>query len=98
MIFDGGTADAFADLRRWSQMGTIGVEATLRIGERLALKRPDVIFVDVAVSGSKGPAEQGQAADPGLRARRGGSPPRPVFDVGARKTVWAWAKRARAVR
>ena len=88
VIFDGGTADAFADGGVWAQMGTIGVEATLRIGERLALKRPDVIFVDAPVSGSKGPAEQGQllilASGPAAAA----DPLRPVFDVLGRKTVW----------
>ena len=88
VIFDGGTADAFADGCVWAQMGTIGVEATLRIGERLALKRPDVMFVDAPVSGSKGPAEQGQllilASGPAAAA----DALRPVFDVLGRKTVW----------
>ncbi len=88
VIFDGGTADAFADGGVWAQMGTIGVEATLSIGERLALKRPDVMFVDAPVSGSKGPAEQGQllilASGPAAAA----DALRPVFDVLGRKTVW----------
>jgi 3-hydroxyisobutyrate dehydrogenase len=88
VIFDGGTADAFADGCVWAQMGTIGVEATRRIGERLALKRPDVMFVDAPVSGSKGPAEQGQllilASGPAAAA----DALRPVFDVLGRKTVW----------
>jgi 3-hydroxyisobutyrate dehydrogenase len=88
VIFDGGTADAFADGSVWAQMGTIGVEATLRIGERLALKRPDVMFVDAPVSGSKGPAEQGQllilASGPAAAA----DALRPIFDVLGRKTVW----------
>ena len=88
VIFDGGTADAFADGCVWAQMGTIGVEATLRIGERLALKRPDVMLVDAPVSGSKGPAEQGQllilASGPAATA----DALRPVFDVLGRKTVW----------
>ena len=60
VIFDGGTAGAFAGGCVWAQMGTIGVEATLRIRDRLATQRPDVMFVDAPVSGSKGPAEQGQ--------------------------------------
>jgi 3-hydroxyisobutyrate dehydrogenase len=69
-------------------MGTIGVEATLRIGERLAAQRPAVMFVDAPVSGSKGPAEQGQllilASGPAAAA----AALRPVFDVLGRKTVW----------
>jgi 3-hydroxyisobutyrate dehydrogenase len=88
VIFDGGVADAFADGCVWAQMGTIGVEATLRIRDRLAAQRPGVMFVDAPVSGSKGPAEQGQllilASGPGAAA----DVLRPVFGVLGRKTVW----------
>jgi 3-hydroxyisobutyrate dehydrogenase len=88
VIFDGGVADAFADGCVWAQMGTIGVEATRRIRDRLAAQRPSVIFVDAPVSGSKGPAEQGQllilASGPAAAAGRVG----PVFDILGRKTVW----------
>ncbi len=88
VIFDGGVADALAAGCAWAQMGTIGVEATLRIRDRLAAERPDVMFVDAPVSGSKGPAEQGQllilASGPGAAAEL----VRPVFDVIGRKTVW----------
>ncbi len=88
VIFDGGTAGAFAGGCVWAQMGTIGVEATLRIRDRLAAQRPDVMFVDAPVSGSKGPAEQGQllilASGPAAAA----DVVRPVFDAIGRKTVW----------
>src|SRR5712691_9635354 len=88
VIFDGGTAGAFARGCVWAQMGTIGVEATLRIRDRLAAQRPGVMFVDAPVSGSKGPAEQGQllilASGPAAAAEV----LRPVFDVIGRKTVW----------
>ena len=88
VIFDGGVAEAFDDGCVWAQMGTIGVEATLRIGDRLAAQRPGVMFVDAPVSGSKGPAEQGQllilASGPAAAA----DAVRPVFDVIGRKTVW----------
>ncbi len=88
VIFDGGVADAFADGCVWAQMGTIGVESTLRIRDRLAAQRPGVIFVDAPVSGSKGPAEQGQllilASGPTAAANSVG----PVFDILGRKTVW----------
>ena len=88
VIFDGGVAEAFADGSVWAQMGTIGVEATRRIGDRLAAQRPGVMFVDAPVSGSKGPAEQGQllilASGPAAAA----DAVRPVFDVIGRKTVW----------
>jgi len=88
VIFDDGVADAFADGSVWAQMGTIGVEATRRIAGRLAAQRPGVTFVDAPVSGSKGPAEQGQllilASGPAAAADRVG----PVFDILGRKTVW----------
>ena len=88
VIFDGGAAGAFAGGCVWAQMGTIGVEATLRIRDRLAAQRPGVMFVDAPVSGSKGPAEQGQllilASGPAAAADAA----RPVFDVIGRKTVW----------
>jgi 3-hydroxyisobutyrate dehydrogenase len=88
VIFDGGVTDAFADGCVWAQMGTIGVEATRRIVGRLAAQRPGVVFVDAPVSGSKGPAEQGQllilASGPTAAADRVG----PVFDILGRKTVW----------
>ena len=60
VIFDGGVATAFAEGAVWAQMGTIGVTATTQIAERLGELRPDVMFVDAPVSGSKGPAEAGQ--------------------------------------
>jgi 3-hydroxyisobutyrate dehydrogenase len=88
VIFDGGVASAFAEGCVWVQMGTIGVEATLRIRDRLAAQRPGVMFVDAPVSGSKGPAEQGQllilASGPAAAA----DVLQPVFGVLGRKTVW----------
>ena len=88
VIFDGGVAEAFADGCVWAQMGTIGVEATLRIADRLAAQQRGVMFVDAPVSGSKGPAEQGQllilASGPAAAA----DVLRPVFDVIGRETVW----------
>ena len=88
VVFDGGVAGGFADGCVWAQMGTIGVEATVRVRDRLAASRPGVMFVDAPVSGSKGPAQQGQllilASGPAAAA----DPVRPVFDVLGRKTVW----------
>jgi 3-hydroxyisobutyrate dehydrogenase len=88
VVFDGGVAGAFAGGCVWAQMGTIGVAATLRIRDWLAAQRPGVMFVDAPVSGSKGPAEQGQllilASGPAAAA----DAVRPVFEVIGRKTVW----------
>jgi 3-hydroxyisobutyrate dehydrogenase len=88
VIFDDGVAAAVADGCAWAQMGTIGVEATLRIRDRLAAQRPGVLLVDAPVSGSKGPAEQGQllilASGPAAAADL----VEPVFAILGRKTVW----------
>jgi 3-hydroxyisobutyrate dehydrogenase len=88
VVFGEGVADAFADGCVWAQMGTVGVEATVRFAERLAAQRPGVLFVDAPVSGSKGPAEQGQllilASGPAAAADRLD----PVFAILGRKTVW----------
>jgi 3-hydroxyisobutyrate dehydrogenase len=87
VLFD-GVAEAFADGAVCAQMGTIGVDATVQIAGRLGQIRPDVMFVDAPVSGSKGPAEAGQllilasgpaAAEPVVR---------PAFAAIGRKTVW----------
>ena len=60
VVFDGTVAKAFSEGAVWAQMGTIGVSATAEIVRRLSELRPDVLFVDAPVSGSKGPAEAGQ--------------------------------------
>jgi 3-hydroxyisobutyrate dehydrogenase len=44
----------------WLQMSTIGVEGTERAIALAKALRPDVVFVDAPVSGSKAPAEQGK--------------------------------------
>ena len=69
-------------------MGTIGIEATLGFRDRLAAVRPGVTFVDAPVSGSKGPAEQGQLLILASGPETAASPLRPVFDAIGRKTVW----------
>ena len=88
VIFDGGTAAAFAEGTVWAQMGTIGVQATLSFRDRLAAARPGVMFVDAPVSGSKGPAEQGQLLVLASGPETAAGPLRPVFGAVGRKTVW----------
>jgi 3-hydroxyisobutyrate dehydrogenase len=88
VMFAGGAAQALAHGAVWAQMGTIGVTATTAIADRLGRLRPDVLFVDAPVSGSKGPAEAGQllilaSGPPAAKAAAD-----PVFSVIGRKTVW----------
>jgi 3-hydroxyisobutyrate dehydrogenase len=88
VIFDSGAAEALGRGAVWAQMGTIGLEATAGIARRLGELRPDVLFVDAPVSGSKGPAQAGQllilASGPPAAAAAAD----PVFAVLGRKTAW----------
>jgi 3-hydroxyisobutyrate dehydrogenase len=72
----------------WSQMGTIGPEATEHLLERANRIRSDVFFVDAPVSGSKGPAQSGElmilASGPPEAAPRLG----PVYSAIGRRTMW----------
>ncbi len=88
VVFAGAVAGALAKGAVWAQMGTIGVEATEQFGARLRQLRPDVLFVDAPVSGSKGPATNGQllilASGPAEAEPIVG----PAFEAIGRKTVW----------
>lgn len=88
VMLDGGALDAMAPGACWAQMGTIGVEATLEIRDRVAGRRSDVMFIDAPVSGSKGPAEHAQltilASGPSAATQM----VEPVFSAIGRQTVW----------
>ena len=88
VIFDGGLVQALAEGAVWVQMGTIGVTATTGIATRLGQLRPDVLFVDAPVSGSKGPAEAGQLLILASGPPAAAAVVRPVFTAIGRKTVW----------
>jgi 3-hydroxyisobutyrate dehydrogenase len=88
VMFGDGVAQRLAEGAVWAQMGTIGVEATTGLADRLSQLRPDAMFVDAPVSGSKGPAETGQ-----LLVLASGPPAAeavlaPVFAAIGRKTTW----------
>jgi 3-hydroxyisobutyrate dehydrogenase len=91
VIFTGGVTEALAEGAAWAQMGTIGVEATLGIAGRLGQHRPDVLFVDAPVSGSKGPAETGQLLILASGPAAAQSVTGPAFAAIGRKTVWLGA-------
>lgn len=60
VALDGGMLAAIAPGAVWAQMGTIGVAATEELAAIVAAQRPDVMFVDAPVSGTRGPAEAGE--------------------------------------
>jgi 3-hydroxyisobutyrate dehydrogenase len=88
VLFDDGVVQAFAADAVIAQMGTIGVPETIEIDRRLGQARPDVMFVDAPVSGSKGPAEAGQLLIMASGPAAAEPVADPVFDVLGRKTVW----------
>lgn len=88
VMFTGQGLSAMSEGSIWVQMATIGVERTKRLAKWTRTHRPDVVFVDAPVSGSRAPAESGQllilasgpdAAAPTLE---------PVFGVLGRSTLW----------
>ncbi len=91
VMFGGGVVGALADGAVWAQMGTIGVTPTTEIASRLRQLRPDVMFVDAPVSGSKGPAEAGQLLILASGPQEAEPVVRPVFATIGRKTVWLGA-------
>jgi 3-hydroxyisobutyrate dehydrogenase len=88
VIFASGAHAAFAEAAVWAQMGTIGVEATIEVANRVSQLRPDVMFVDAPVSGSKGPAETGQLLILASGPAEAEAIARPAFSAIGRKTVW----------
>jgi len=88
VLFGGGVIGALAEGAAWAQMGTIGVKATLDFAGRVRQMRPDVLFVDAPVSGSKGPAESGQLLILASGPREAEPIVRPAFSAIGRKTVW----------
>jgi 3-hydroxyisobutyrate dehydrogenase len=86
---DEGVLGALAPGAILAQMSTIGVAGTERVADLVATARPDVIFLDAPVSGSKDPAEHGQltifASGPDSARPR----VTPLFDALGQRTIWA---------
>ncbi len=88
VMIDGPVLQAMAPGALWAQMGTIGVQPTIDLAATVQSARPDVLFVDAPVSGSKGPAEQAEllilASGPDVAPEMVD----PVFSAIGRKTQW----------
>ncbi len=72
----------------WAQMSTIGVEATEQVSALLATRRPDALFVDAPVSGSKVPAENGTLLIFASGPDEARPLVQPVFDAIGQRTIW----------
>lgn len=71
-----------------AQMGTLGVEATDVLIARVKERRPDVVFIDAPVSGTKAPAERGQVLVLASGDREAGKAVEPVFAAIGKATRW----------
>jgi 3-hydroxyisobutyrate dehydrogenase len=85
---DQGMLAAMTSDAIWAQMSTIGVPGIDRVADLVRTERSDVILLDAPVSGSRGPAEQGQlvifASGPDeVRPRVA-----PLFDALGQRTIW----------
>lgn len=72
----------------WAQMGTIGLDGTERLITETARQRPDVDFVDAPVSGTRGPARNGQLVVLASGPERARATAQPVFDAVGQKVMW----------
>lgn len=104
VLLDSRTLDSLEPGAVVVNMGTIGVAETSDLSTKLAAARPDLVFVDAPVSGSKAPAEAGTVtilassdADHVIEEAHSHEV-RPlrerlagIFDVIGRRTVWLGA-------
>ena len=84
----GGALDALPPKATWAQMGTIGVEATERMATEVARRRPDVMFVDAPVSGSREPARNGRLLILASGPARSHDAVDAVFAALGQRTLW----------
>ncbi|ARJ43657.1 6-phosphogluconate dehydrogenase [Pantoea alhagi] len=70
------------------QMGTIGVETTDKLISQLAAARPDVVYIDAPVSGTKAPAENAQILVLASGDRQRAARLEPVFAAISKGARW----------
>jgi len=83
--------DALAGMRPdgiWTQMGTIGLEATEGLIAAVGNRRPDVAFVDAPVSGTREPARNGQLTILASGPDRARPTLEPVFNALGQRVLW----------
>jgi 3-hydroxyisobutyrate dehydrogenase len=88
VMFGEETLRAMPPKSVWAQMATIGVQATERLATETRKRRPDVDFIDAPVSGSRGPAEEGQLLILASGPQQVAQLLEPVFSVLGRATLW----------
>jgi 3-hydroxyisobutyrate dehydrogenase len=88
IALDEGMLAALAPGAIWAQMGTIGVAGTDRIARMVRAERPDVVFVDAPVSGSREPAERGELTILASGPEEARSRVAPLFGALGQRTIW----------
>jgi 3-hydroxyisobutyrate dehydrogenase len=85
---DAGMLAAMMPGAVWAQMGTVGVAATEEFAGLVAAQRPDVLFVDAPVSGTRAPAEAGELLVLASGPERAKTLVEPAFGAIGRATLW----------
>lgn len=83
--------DAVAAMRPngiWAQMGTVGIEAIDQLLDAVRTRRPDVALVDAPVSGTRGPARNGQLVILASGPDRAHATLEPVFNALGQRVLW----------
>jgi 3-hydroxyisobutyrate dehydrogenase len=88
VMLSDGTLDALRPTATWAQMGTIGVEATEQLATEAARRRPDVVFIDAPVSGSREPARNGRLLILASGPDGQHDPANDVFNALGLRTLW----------
>jgi 3-hydroxyisobutyrate dehydrogenase len=88
IAIDLGMLEALPSGVVWAQMSTIGVEATDATASMVKERRPDILFIDAPVSGSKMPAEQGRLTIFASGSEEARPIVEPVFAAIGERTVW----------
>lgn len=88
VMIEGRLLEAMANGAIWAQMGTIGVGAIEQIDYEVRKRRPDVLFVDSPVSGSRQPAEAGELEVLASGPDEARPSLTPVFEAIGKKTYW----------
>jgi 3-hydroxyisobutyrate dehydrogenase len=85
---DQGMLEALPPGAIWAQMSTIGVRGIERVAALVEEERPDITFLDAPVSGSKGPAEEGQLTIFASGPDEARAAVTPLFDALGQRTIW----------
>jgi 3-hydroxyisobutyrate dehydrogenase len=80
--------DAMRPNSIWAQMGTIGLAGTERLITEAGKRRPDVDFVDAPVSGTRGPARNGQLMILASGPERARAVLQTVFEALGQRVMW----------